>query len=102
MRFVYIGGIDFDQPLPDECTAFGVAFVKDEPRDVTPDLFTTPMAYGHAIGKLLINKYFRLVPDIVLQTVIEDEPEPVADIVEAAPRKRGRPRKVHPVDEDAA
>ena len=81
MRFIYLGGTEFDEAeMPAAVTMFGVKFVEGVPAEVTND---------HAIKKLKANKFFREV----------DDREGAVEVLEAAKPKRGRPPKASVADE---
>lgn len=81
MRFVYLGGTEFDDSeMPAAVTMFGVKFVEGVPAEVTND---------HAIRKLKANKFFKEV----------DDREGAVEVLEAQKPKRGRPAKPILADE---
>lgn len=90
MRFIYIGGVEFDDtPLPSAVTMYGVKFIETVPTDVLPGMFRDSAAFNHAIAKLKGNKYFEAV----------DDSEGTVEVLEAPKAKRGRPAKVVMADE---
>lgn len=74
MRFVYLGPVD--EPGVIGTVAFGLEWVRGEPREVDPDLAM----------RLGVHPHFRLENDEA-EGEGDDAPPP-------APRPRGRPRKV--------
>ena len=94
MRFIYIGGREFDgTSLPGEVVVHGIAFVLNVPTEL-PDSVRNA---DRIRAKLANHPHFRAVPDpmVAVATLSEEEAtQLVENVLDApAPKKRGRPRK---------
>lgn len=94
MRFVYIGGKEFDgTSLPGEVVVHGVSFVLNVPTELPDSVRNADMVRA----KLANHPHFKVVPDpmVAVAALSEDEAvQLVQNVFDAPiPKKRGRPRK---------
>jgi hypothetical protein len=94
MRFIYIGGREFDgTSLPGEVVVHGVSFVLNVPTELPDSVRNADIVRA----KLRNHPHFRAVPDPMeaVATLTEDEFEQlVQNVLDVpAPKRRGRPRK---------
>lgn len=99
MRFIYIGGTEFDgTPLPAEVIVHGVSFLRGAVTELPASACRTPDIHAHVCRKLSNHPHFQLVPEPMeaVASLSEDEATQLVENVFDAPvpKKRGRPRKV--------
>lgn len=101
MRFVYVGGVEFDgTPLPGEVTMYGIVFAQNVPTEL-PD---TVRNAEQVRNKLSNHAHFRTVGD-PMEAVAPLSEEEMTQLVEnvlttPAPKKRGRPPKLPTIIEE--